>query len=388
MNINYISIIDEDRSKIITDTIYLEREKSSIFNAPSHFFASEREITDSLWFFQLKPRVVNAAPVYISSIKGVYVLPCGVVVTEDGSVVVESIYPQTPESAPRAEDLFKSERDLELFKRLRERNLDVSDIINLPRAVHGRDIGERGYFHWIATVLPRISLVDDFFAGETGPYLLNPHPGFGVEWLNELGFYGKYRHPDHNLIYVEDLIFPCPAQVGNSHYTRNPTLLLNFKEKLSRSGILRSKNNSGSGRRIYISRSDAPVRRLVNEKDLVEAISHLKFEMCSLTGMSVRDQVDIFSSASVIIGPHGAGLVNVLFCDDRTTVIELMSTTRTWPGFKVISKVVGLKYCGFVSDIYDSDESKVNGYGNEDFSVDVSTCARFIESCIPPEMTP
>lgn len=388
MNISYVSLAEMQEpgalSSLDADIYFFDKNRSEEFCPPQNFFTSEAEITDSLWFFQLKPRIVDAAPVYISIIRHAYVLPCGIVVTKDGKILLESIYPRTINNIKTIEDLLTSERDLELYSRLVERNLSSSDALPLARAVHGRDIGERGYFHWIATVLPRVSLVADRFFGETGPYLINPHPEFGVEWLRELGLYDKILIPDSRIIHVDELIFPCPAQVGDSHYTRNRTLLLDFKRRLQNNGIIPQKDGVNAEENIYISRSDAPVRRLINEDDLIDSVKRFNFSKCTLSGMSVREQASLFSSAKTVMGPHGAGLVNVLFGQSSTTVIELMSITRTWPGFKVISKIVDSKYCGFVSGSYVLSDSEVKGYGNEDFSVDVLTCNRFIESCLTP----
>jgi hypothetical protein len=385
MEIKYVSIVGTLQcpveESLRKDTYFFDKDRHESFNAPENFFVSERNISDPIWFFQLKPRVIDSAPVYISILKDVFVLPCGIVVTEDGCVVLESIYPKVPENNVTPEDLFISGIDLDIFNNIINKNFQFNNGISLSRAVHGRDIGEQGYFHWIATVLPRVSIVKDRFEGETGPYLMNPHPNFGVEWLKELGIYNEIMRPSSNAIFVRDLIFPCPSQVGQSHYTRNPMLLIDFKRQLLKLGLLEKKENK-IGDIVYISRSDAPVRRLSNEDDLISSISDLNVKVCTLTGMSVRDQISLFSTAKAIIGPHGAGLVNILF-GDNSTVIELMSTTRTWPGFKVISKMVDSKYCGFVSDIYDKNDTQIKGSGNEDFSVDVNSCSRFIYSCLP-----
>jgi capsular polysaccharide biosynthesis protein len=124
------------------------------------------------------------------------------------------------------------------------------------------------------------------------------------------------------------------------------------------------------------------MRRLVNEDALMDRLAPLGFERVSLSGMAVREQIQLFAAASVIIGPHGAGMANVVFCEPETLVIELMSPTRTWPGFKVISGAVGARYAAYVAEAFDSAQTDLVGLGNEDFSVRVDTCVRFVEACI------
>jgi Glycosyltransferase 61 len=51
--------------------------------------------------------------------------------------------------------------------------------------------------------------------------------------------------------------------------------------------------------------------------------------------LSVQEQIDLFFSASVVIGPHGGGLANLLFtrpgatCADRPKVLEFVTTRAT-----------------------------------------------------------
>jgi len=124
------------------------------------------------------------------------------------------------------------------------------------------------------------------------------------------------------------------------------------------------------------------MRRLRNEDELMQRIGGFGFRKVSLTGMPVREQIDLFSNASAIVAPHGAGLTNILFSPASAKIIELMPHTRVWPGFRVISAALGGNYSAYVASDVDSEQSGSLGIGNEDFSVHPITCARFIESCL------
>ena len=39
--------------------------------------------------------------------------------------------------------------------------------------------------------------------------------------------------------------------------------------------------------------------------------------------MDIKQQVECFSNASHILSPHGAGLINLLWCQPKTKVIEI-----------------------------------------------------------------
>jgi hypothetical protein len=47
------------------------------------------------------------------------------------------------------------------------------------------------------------------------------------------------------------------------------------------------------------------------------------FETIELSNYSVADQMKIFDSATHVVSTHGAGLVNLLWCQQGTKVIEI-----------------------------------------------------------------
>jgi capsular polysaccharide biosynthesis protein len=80
---------------------------------------------------------------------------------------------------------------------------------------------------------------------------------------------------------------------------------------------------SGGGRRVYVSRLSAPKRRLANEGELVAAMKEAGVEVVRPEGMSFAEQVSLFSSASLIVGPHGAGLTNLIWSLSPGRLVEV-----------------------------------------------------------------
>lgn len=76
-------------------------------------------------------------------------------------------------------------------------------------------------------------------------------------------------------------------------------------------------------KKIFISRRDAPSRRILNEDEIFEYLKLKGFERYDTGKMSIEEQIALFAQAEVIIGEHGAGLTNILFCKERTKIIEL-----------------------------------------------------------------
>jgi capsular polysaccharide biosynthesis protein len=77
---------------------------------------------------------------------------------------------------------------------------------------------------------------------------------------------------------------------------------------------------------------------------VMERIAPLGFRKVTLSGMSVSEQCELFSSAEVVVAPHGAGLTNLLFCREGTRVVEIFPPTYINPGYWVLANHLGLEY--------------------------------------------
>ena len=55
------------------------------------------------------------------------------------------------------------------------------------------------------------------------------------------------------------------------------------------------------------------------------------------------DQIALFNSAKIIVGNHGAGFANLVFCKKNTKIIEFVDKNTSQP-IKKISKDLNLKY--------------------------------------------
>jgi capsular polysaccharide biosynthesis protein len=77
-------------------------------------------------------------------------------------------------------------------------------------------------------------------------------------------------------------------------------------------------------RKIFLSRREAKKRKLINEDEVSTFLQQYGFETYQLENLTIKDQVELFNSASVVIGQHGAGLTNLLYSSDAK-VIEIFA---------------------------------------------------------------
>jgi len=105
----------------------------------------------------------------------------------------------------------------------------------------------------------------------------------------------------------------------------------------------------GGGRRIYISRADAAIRRVTNEAEIAELLRGHGFEVVTPGRLSFPAQAAAFHSADIVVSPHGAGLANLMFCRPNTRVLEIFASNFIDEGFLKLAKAVELHYDYFVA---------------------------------------
>ena len=129
---------------------------------------------------------------------------------------------------------------------------------------------------------------------------------------------------------------------------------------------------------IYLTRNGEADKRLVlNETELLERHALKNFQVVHLSNMTFMEQVYMFNHAKFILSPHGAGLTNILFCDKKCRIIELVTPhMRKLMHFEAIAKSLGLTYCKF-SQVIPNDPKYYSCY-NDNFIVDIDALVEHI----------
>ncbi len=137
-----------------------------------------------------------------------------------------------------------------------------------------------------------------------------------LDFLREAGFEVQVLGAD--VFHVEKLIIPemKTPEWNIDKVKKIRTFLKNLYPKL----FYQEKK---SQERIYVSRKLAVKRHLSNEDEFLGLLEKHEFQKVYLEQMSIREQVELFSSASHVIGPHGAGLTNVIFAPFDVKILEI-----------------------------------------------------------------
>jgi hypothetical protein len=123
----------------------------------------------------------------------------------------------------------------------------------------------------------------------------------------------------------------------------------------------------------YVSRADATIRRLINENEVIDFLKAKGFEILTLTGMPLQEQIEIFSRAKIVIGPHGAGLTNVIFSAKENILVELMPNDEVNQCYWVLANSLKQKYTYVVGE---------NTFEERNFTISIPKLEKILESIL------
>jgi capsular polysaccharide biosynthesis protein len=224
--------------------------------------------------------------------------------------------------------------------------------------------GDDNYSHWLERNLIKLCLLEASPGRASLPLLINEDlRGYQRQYLEMLGI-----APERLLKVPRDILISCRE-------LDVPTVLRNHPQMRRGIDWLRAKvgswmnRPSPAGARIYVSRRDTPKRRLVNEEELFSELRKLGFSRIVPGEMSVPEQITAFANASVIVGPHGAGLTNLIFAPPGSTIVEICSKRIAhMPEFRFIAEQMKQRCITIVADRLVGTEDRDM---HTDFEVDI-----------------
>lgn len=223
----------------------------------------------------------------------------------------------------------------------------------------------RVYFHWLVEIVPAllVAMADPKLAGL--PIVMRPTPRrFQQETLQALGLAPRFVTED--FVQADEIAFPSRLLHWNGKTRLSPEAV-SLARKFARDylGLAALQGD----RRIYVSRGDASRRRVIGEQSIIAMLAEYGFEPVRLTEFSLRDQVALFQSASAVIGPHGSGLGNIVFCAKGTRVVEFFPERlhRVSPFWRVS----GLAELDYTMLLCRSDADAEGEHGQTDMDVDM-----------------
>jgi capsular polysaccharide biosynthesis protein len=163
-------------------------------------------------------------------------------------------------------------------------------------------------------------------------------------------------HESHRVTVYDRLFVPS---------LRNPNALLDHESRALYRRIRRHFGSRERGRLLYVSRLAYNVeanhgRRMVNEAELIERLRELGFEIVEPQNLTMREQIEMFSSAELVVGPSGSAMFNVVFCEPGTKVIDIESEPHWIYAHAGLFASCELRYGVFIGAVDAQDPAHVH----------------------------
>ncbi len=220
-----------------------------------------------------------------------------------------------------------------------------------PQAVTGRTLvlastGGDTYFHWMTDVLPRVGLARraGYDPASFDWVLVNSliHP-FQRESLHQLGIHANRCLAFHKkeLVYeMEEAVLPSLPGVPGVV----PPESVDFLRNAFPAG------KTPRGRKIFIGRGEAKHRPLIHEKEIWAQLQKRGYDSVDCGKLSVQKQAEVFGSAGMVVGAHGAALTNLVFCYPGTRVVELFSPAYVNPCYRDVCVAAELRHSAVIGN--------------------------------------
>ncbi len=204
------------------------------------------------------------------------------------------------------------------------------------------------YYHWTCECLSSLAVL-----------LLDPNlsckiilprnlESYKIQALKLAGLEERIQYFDGEVCFCDEIIY-SPMLYKGLNYIDFSIIKIIYDRIIDNS--LKTLQESGlqgeTSDLIYIARFDADRRKLLNEEKLAYQLENLGFKIVTLSDKNLTEQVQLFHNAKVVVGPHGAGLSNLVYSRNNPVLVELFpspSDKKVYPFFINICRSMGLDH--------------------------------------------
>jgi hypothetical protein len=253
--------------------------------------------------------------------------PSGVVIGPGGEIFEESTWPST---------WLENDRALASLK--------LPEVEKLQGSFYTiASLYSEGYWHWMLEALPRLFAIQSLQIDDLRLIVTGSLNRWQKESLDLMGFGSLVVIPlENRYLELEFLYFPS--------YVGTPGNPQKHVSEWMRDRFLGGSSLKRRDRRLYITRRAAGRRRLVNESEFEPILREYGFEIVEAAHLSLKAQVELFSEAEAVAGPHGAGLTNILFSPSGCKILELFNPKYVMANYYAEADMLGHEYWYLVGD--------------------------------------
>lgn len=185
------------------------------------------------------------------------------------------------------------------------------------------------YWHWLFDLLPKIEILyvnnkinyfDYYYVPKLNNYIIDTLKIYGIR-QNQLINSQEFKHLEPESLYFLENIY---LKIGDFQ-KQFENIPLNTVKSI-RKRLLKYKSKKIYNKKIFIDRSDSKFLhyQFYENQKLIKKLKASKIGAFKLSKLNIFDQISLFNSSKLVIGLHGAGFANLIFCKKKTKVYEII----------------------------------------------------------------
>ena len=232
--------------------------------------------------------------------------------------------------------------------------------------------GNFNYYHWLFDMLPKIQLyleiydikdLDYLYSHKLKNYQIQALIPLGLEKINIIDSQ-KYRH-----IQSDEIICTDPISYNSGYFSEQSKFIPLWVVEWLRNTFLECAKKFTCNDKIFIDRSGSVSKhcQFINDKEISEFLVNKGFTKYKTENLNFFEEVYLFQNANYVIGSHGAGLANLVFCKKGTKIIEIRPKNYTNTLYSKLSDINNLDY-----RLISTDAMETQSQSNGDIQLDIN----------------
>ncbi len=226
------------------------------------------------------------------------------------------------------------------------------------------------FYHFTLELLP--NLINFHNSNPTVPIIVPINyksKKFIIDYFSIIGIQPIFSNTENILVIDKLYVSPLP-RVG----IFNKLNLFNLKDSIE-VNTLKIKYTPPF-RKVYISRSCANKRKIINEESVIHLLKSMNFEIILAEKIILSELISVLSETTILISNHGAGLSNIIHLQPKQTIIELKAHNDNYWMYFSLSKILEHNY------YYLFNKSDSLNYRDANIEVNVNELEFFLNGII------
>ena len=247
-------------------------------------------------------------------------------------------------------------------------------VVRVPAVVSLRDTGDTNYYHFLDDVLGRLELADRIGVPADLPLLVSAA-------LAERPYFRQALARSARLRARQWLVQPADRTVEADEVWFLKAMPHSRRTLSAAADLLEvPAADPGADRRVLLVRAAARSRHVRNAAEVEQVCGERGFELVDADELDLDEQIALFAEARHVVGPHGAGLVNLLWRRGAgCSLLELFPPDASPAHYHWLCASFGYSYDALRG---------VAGSTAAGFDVDPEALARAVDRMTDPDQLP